>query len=78
MKFKSSKSKKIIIIAIIIIIALALLFFLNRGKLLQGSSSAAETNITSNAEATARLTDVAGDITSFREELDSLTRDIGA
>ena len=77
MKFQQSKKTWIIIaVIIIVVVALLLLFFLTKDKIIQKVGGAG-TNITSNVEATARLTDVAGDISSLKEELDSLAGEIG-
>ena len=80
MKFQQSKKTWIIIaVIVIVVVALLLLFFLTKDKLAfgAGGGTGAGTNITSNVEATARLIDVAGDISSLREELDGLASGIG-
>ncbi len=73
-KFKLTKKTWIIIT---IVIAVAVLLFVLKGNNLN-LPSASDEEIKSNAEASTRLTDVANDITSFREELDSLTRTVGS
>jgi hypothetical protein len=77
MKLKLTK-KALLTIGIVIAVGLAIFFF-SRGDIdIGGSESVFSENLTSATEASSRLTDVAGDITSFREDIDSLTRGLEA
>ena len=78
---RSTWIKIAIIAAVVVAIGLATFFLLRNSAIFSfigggGGESGGVTAqaVTSTAEASSRLTDVAGDITGFREELDSLTR----
>jgi Tfp pilus assembly protein PilO len=72
-------SKKKLIMGIVIavfIIGLVVFFYLKGGSDLKLGSEENE-EVDSGSEASEKLTDVASDISSFREDLDGLTRGFG-
>ena len=65
----------IIVIAVIIVIGLLSFYLYNSGKLGEiFKKTAVKTGIKSEIEVAEKLTDVAGDISSLKEDLGSLTK----